>query len=138
MNNYHGLILAAPRLTPVLDPFFRPAVLANRGFRRLARESQQAVPVKLALEQADGSTFHFQTEILPAGHPLAGGNFSYLERFVKCRLWSRGAFRIHFHGPQAHGEALQKFYREKPTGKFDSEIIGNRIYNRPIEMVVCQ
>ncbi len=35
MNN-NGLTLVPPRLTPVLDPFCRPAALANRHFREQA------------------------------------------------------------------------------------------------------
>lgn len=135
MNN-NGLQLAAPRVVPVLDPAFRPAVLANRAFREQAGSAKGATPVELALEQADGSVFRFKTVELPDGHPRAAGNFTHLERMVKFLLWSRGGFRIYFNGPKALGDALQKYYRETPTGKFDSEIIGSRIYDRPIE-VVC-
>ncbi len=136
MNNNNGLNLIAPRITPALDAAFRPAVLANRKFRELARSSKVAVPVELALEQADGSVFCFKAEVLPEGHPQAPGNFVYIERMVKFLLWSRGGFRIYFNGPKALGERLQKYYRETPNGKFDSDIIGSRIYDRPIEVVI--
>ena len=55
MNVNNGLVLVPPRVTPVLDPWFRPAVLANRVFRQQARTNGKPVPVRLALEQADGS-----------------------------------------------------------------------------------
>jgi predicted NBD/HSP70 family sugar kinase len=138
MNNNHGLPLIAPRVTPILDPAFRPAVLANRAFRELARATPGAVPVELALEQADGSVFRFQAVVLPEGHAQAAGNIVYIERMVKFLLWSRGGFRIYFNGPKSLGEALQKHYRETPTGKFDSEIIGSRIYDRPIEVLITK
>src|SRR5581483_11381764 len=136
MNHNDGLNLIVPRITPVLDAAFRPAVLANRAFREQARASQGAVPVELALEQADGSVFRFKTGVLPQGHSHAAGNFIYIERMVKFLLWSRGGFRIYFNGPKALGQSLQKYYRETPTGKFDSDIIGSRIYDRPIEVVI--
>ena len=136
MNDNNGLTLIAPRLTPALDPFFRPAVLAERAFREQARATGHAVLVELALEQADGSVFHFQMEVFPEGHPQTAGNAACLERKVKFMLWSRGGFRIHFKGPRALGEALQRHYREKATGKFDSEIIGTRIYDHAIEVVI--
>jgi predicted NBD/HSP70 family sugar kinase len=138
MNMNDGLRLIAPRITPVLDPSFRPAVLANRAFRDEVGATNSAVPVRIALEQADGSVFQFQTEVLPAGHPQAGANFIYIERMIKFLLWSRGGFRIYLDGPAAVGERLQKHYKETPTGKFDSEIIGNRIYDRPIEVVLTK
>src|SRR5712664_492339 len=100
MNN-NGLALVAPRITPALDPYFRPAVLANRAFRSLVRSSHNPVPVGLALEQTDGNISHFTSEILPDSHPQAVGNFTYLERILRLLLWSRGGFRIHFEGPPA-------------------------------------
>ena len=99
MTSNHGLPLVAPRLTPVLDPAFRPAVLANRAFRALMAATPGAVPVGLALEQADGSVFRFDLEVLPETHPHAAGNLVYLERLVKFLLWSRGGWRIHVAGP---------------------------------------
>ena len=62
-NLNQGLPLVAPRLVPVLDATFRPAVLANHAFRAAVKSSGQAQPLRLALEQADGSVFHYATEI---------------------------------------------------------------------------
>src|SRR5690349_9827342 len=98
MNVNNGLALVAPRVTPILDPGFRPAILANRSFRKQTGATGGAIPVKLALEQTDGSIFHFATEIFPSEHPGALGNFSYLERLVKALLWSRGGYRFYFDG----------------------------------------
>ena len=106
-------------LPPPLEPGFRPAALANRAFA-----AEASVPVRIALEQADGSVFRFETGALPDGHPQASGNFTHLERMLKFLLWSRGGHRIYFRGPKPLGEALQKYYRESATGKFDSEIVG--------------
>jgi predicted NBD/HSP70 family sugar kinase len=130
-----GLPLVAPRRAPRLDPLFRPAVLATRAFRRDVEASSRPVPVRLALEQADGSVFEFATSVLPAGHPRAAGNAVHLERFVKLLLWSRGGFRIHFDGPADLAASLADHYARIPTGQFDSEIIGRRIYDHPIEIV---
>jgi predicted NBD/HSP70 family sugar kinase len=125
-----------PKLPPVLDPGFLPAVLHNRAFREAARATGAAVPVRLALEQADGSIFHHETEVLPAGHPLAATeNFRHVERLVKFLLWARGGWRIHLDGPATLAVELASHYRVNAAGRFDSEIIGERIYDRPIEVV---
>jgi len=50
----HGLNLPPPKVTPVLDPLFRPAVLANRRFQNVVARTHDAPPISLALEQADG------------------------------------------------------------------------------------
>jgi|ERR1051326_1122126 predicted NBD/HSP70 family sugar kinase len=134
MNNV-GLPLVAPRITPVLDPSFRPAVLANGAFRELVRSSDSPVSVGLALEQTDGNTSHFGTQILPESHSQAAGNFLYLERILKLLLWSRGGFRIHFQGPANLAAKLADHYRESPTGKFDSNIVAERMFDHPLEVV---
>jgi predicted NBD/HSP70 family sugar kinase len=133
-----GLILVAPRITPVLDPAFRPPVLANRAFRERVRASGAPVPVAVALEQADGSMFRLATAVLPAEHPEAAGNFFYLERWLKFLLWSRGGWRIHFAGPAELAAALERHYRESATGRFDAEMMGARIYERPFTVAPCR
>ncbi|MEO8427079.1 MAG: ROK family protein, partial [Verrucomicrobiota bacterium] len=126
--------LVAPRIVPPLDPSFRPAALANRKFLADALATGNSVSVKLALEQADESVFHFDTRTFPEGHPQAANNFVCLERIVKFLLWSRGGFKIHFSGPTALCEQLQRHFREKPTGVFDAAIMGERIYEKPFEI----
>jgi predicted NBD/HSP70 family sugar kinase len=134
MDN-QGLPLPAPRRVPPLDPQFRPAVLANRAFRRDVEATAKPVPVGLALEQSDGSVFRFPTAVLPGGHPREAANAVYLERLVKFLLWSRGGFRVHVDGPPSLAASLAGHYARTPTGQFDSEIIGRKIYDRPIEVV---
>src|SRR4051794_25612378 len=124
-----GLLLPAPAVAPKLDPHFRPALLACRAFRERATAGGGAVPARFALEQADGSVFHFATELCAEGGPGAAGNFTHLERLVKFALWSRGGFRIYLDGPPGLAEKLAAHYRETPTGRFDSEIVGERIYD---------
>ena len=130
-----GLDLVAPRIAPVLDSQFRPAILANRAFRQHVRAVSDPVPVRLALEQADGAISHFQTEIFPGNHPKAAGNYRYLERLVKFLLWARGGFRIYFAGPAALAGRLQRDFQETATGRFDSNLVGERVYGHPIEVV---
>src|SRR4051812_43571909 len=95
MNSNNALALPAPRVTPVLDPGFRPAVLATNAFATAVEATGAAVPVRLALEQTDGSVFHFDTRVLPASHPQVAANVPHVERLVKFLLWSRGGWRIY-------------------------------------------
>jgi predicted NBD/HSP70 family sugar kinase len=138
MNENNGLPLVTPRVMPALDAAFRPAVLANRAFRERARATGNAVTVRLGLEQTDGNVSHFTTPILPDNHPQAAGNFTYLERIAKFLLWSRGGFRIHFDGPAVLAAQLAAHYRETATGKFDSGIVAEGMFDHPIEVVHTQ
>lgn len=135
MNLNQGLPLVAPRIQPVLDPGFRPPVLAARAFRRSLQDSGQSAPLGLAIEQADGSVFHFRTEICREGGRAGEGNFTHVERIVKLLLWAWGGWRIHVQGSPALAAQLQKHFRETTAGRFDSNIIGEKIFDHAIEVV---
>jgi predicted NBD/HSP70 family sugar kinase len=135
MKSNQGLPLPVPQITPALDSEFRPAALAVRAFRKAVKASRRATPLRMALEQADGSIFHYNTEIFEPSAPGAEGNFTYVERLVKFLLWSRGGWRIHFDGPELLAAQLQQHFRETATGRFDSTLIGEKIYDRPIEVM---
>src|SRR4026207_1137310 len=117
MDTSQGLPLVAPRVVPVLDPRVRPAVLAVRAYRELVDAAPGAIPVRLALAQADGSVFRFDTRVLPESHPQASGDFTVLERLVQFLLWSRGGWRIYVDGPTSLAAQLATHYRETATGK---------------------
>jgi len=135
VNENRGLPLIAPGVAPVLDPQFRPAVLANRAFRAEVRRAGKPLPVRLALEQTDGSVYHFATEIFPETVPGAAGNAIYLERILKFLLWSRGGWRIYFDGPARLAAKLTAHYRDDSTGKFDSSMVGEKMFDHPINVV---
>ena len=130
-----GLALVAPRVTPVLDPAFRPAVLSARAFRGLVGATPGAVPVRLAIEQADGSVFRFDIDVLPDTHPQAAVNTRYVERFVKFLLWSRGGWRIYLAGPAALARGLAAHYMDTAPGRFDAHLVGERMFDHPLEIV---
>ena len=135
MNTNDGLPLVAPGITPLLDPAFRPAVLATRAFKALVAASGTAMPIGLAIEQADGSVFRFSLKVLPDTHPQAAANVRYVERFVKFLLWSRGGWRLHVAGPAALARSLASHYAETPTGRFDAHLVGERMFDHPLEVV---
>jgi predicted NBD/HSP70 family sugar kinase len=132
MNFQSGLPLLAPKVPAPFDPAFRPIALANRAF---LSEIGAGTPIAFGVEQADGSLFHYRTTIAPAGHRLAAGNFAFVERLAKFLLWSRGGFRVHFEGPRDLAEQLAVYYNATATGKFDAQIMGERIYEKPFEIV---
>jgi predicted NBD/HSP70 family sugar kinase len=135
METNRGLPLVAPRVTPILDPGFRPAVLAVRAYQTLVDATPGAVPVRLALEQADGTVFRFDLRLLPGAHPRAAANFVFLERLVKFLLWSRGGWRIYVDGPASLSSQLAAHYRDTATGKFDAQLVAERMFDHPLEVV---
>jgi predicted NBD/HSP70 family sugar kinase len=130
-----ALPLVAPGVTPVLDPQFRPAVVARRAFEQRAAASGRPVAARLALEQEDGSVSRFTTQLMPGDDPGAAANFAMLERLIKLVLWTRGGFRIHLDAPSDLVERVRGHFRDSPTGRFDSHIVGERTYGHAIEVV---
>jgi predicted NBD/HSP70 family sugar kinase len=138
MNTISVLPLPQPRVRPVLDPDFRPAVLAAAAFADLVKSTGAGVPVRLALEQSDGSVFRFDTAVLPESHPMASANGMYLERLVKFLLWSRGGWRIYVDGPAALADALAAHYADTAAGRFDADFVGARVFDHPIEVLAVR
>jgi predicted NBD/HSP70 family sugar kinase len=130
-----SLLLVAPGVTPALDAGFRPAVLATRAFHSLVAATSGGVPLRIAIEQADGSVFHFETRVLPESHPQASANAIFLERLVKFLLWSRGGWRIYVDGPESLAMGLAAHYRDTATGKFDAHLVGERMFDHSLEVV---
>ena len=135
MSIANQLPLVAPRVIPVLDPGFRPAVLAVRAFRSLVHGTGSSVPVRIALEQTDGSVFHFETQVLPESHPQASANVAYVERFVKFLLWARGGWRIYVDGPESLAAGLTSHYSQTEAGRFDAHFVGELVFDHQLEVV---
>ncbi len=135
MSGNHGLRLAKPRTQPVLDAQFRPAVLTNRRYRERISDSPDTASVSIALERQDGLISRYDTRVFNEGHDGSAGNFRYIERLIKFLLWARGGYRIHFAGPESLYKQVQRHYVSSPTGTFDAEIMGNRIYEKPFDVI---
>jgi predicted NBD/HSP70 family sugar kinase len=135
MNQNNGLALPVPGIVPVLDPWFRPAILANRAFQQGVRSAGCPVIIRLGLEQTAGSISHFSTTVFPEEHPQSKGNYTYVERLVKALLWSRGGYRLFFDGPAILADQLRNRWQSITAGKFDSHLVGERIFDHPLEII---
>ena len=123
--------LIAPAITPSLDPDFRPAALAWRAFAALIADNPH--PVRIAIEQGDGSIYVFERNI--SSHDIAV-NLRFLERELKFLLWAVGGFRIHIDAPENLVALLRNYiYRYDANRLFDMEVMGPTIYGRPCEIV---
>ena len=126
--------LIVPEVKPVLDPEFRPAALAWRAFaRRIAGRSE---PVRIAVEQGNGSIYVFERAIARDTSSAATAvNLRFLEREVKSLLWAVGGFRLHIEAPELLVGMLRDYvYRYSATRLFDMDVMGSTIYGRPFEI----
>ncbi|MDE0819814.1 MAG: ROK family protein [Opitutales bacterium] len=124
-----------PTFQAPLDPEFQPAILWRRKFKEMVEASGDPAPCNIALEQADGSIFHHETRLLPASHPEVESNFRHVERLIKFLLWSRGGWRVHLSGPIGLAARLHSHFQDTATGRFDSNLIGEKVYGQAIEVL---
>jgi len=129
--------LIEPRLTPPLDPGFRPAALANHAFRREVEESGAGVRLLIGLERTGGSLSRYETRVFAEDHPRAAANLTYVERLVKFLLWQRGGWKVYVGGPRSVGEYIRRAYAPDGPRAFDCRFMGELVYDRPFTVVVC-
>ena len=127
--------LITPRHIPVLDPDFRPAVLANRGFQAEVAASGAAVPLLIAVERDRGRISRFDTKVFAASHPRAAANYFYVERLVKFLLWQFGGWKVTIHGPEELVHYLQACYCDTGIRSFDAEFWGDQTYEKEMQIV---
>jgi predicted NBD/HSP70 family sugar kinase len=124
-----------PKISPSLDPSFRPAVLFNRSFSK--KTAKNGARLLLGLERSDGELSRFETLVLPPGHLDFASNFEYVERILKFLLWQRGGFRVYVGGPREIGEYIREQYSADGRRGFDFHFMGDQVYERAFEVVIC-
>jgi predicted NBD/HSP70 family sugar kinase len=126
---------AMPGCVPPLDDAFRPAALFNRYFRDGV--AQDGVPLLIGLERGEEGFSRFETRVFPEGHPQFGANLLYVERLLKFLLWARGGYRVYIGGPRPVGEHIRRFYSQAGARAFDHDFMGEQVYLKPFEVVIC-
>jgi len=127
MKNWFPLI--EPRHVPVLDPGFRPPVLANRAFQQKA-EAAGGRSVCIAIERDRGAVSRYETTVLPPDHPESAANYYYVERLVKFLLWQWGGWKVIVGGSPELGRFLAHAYSREGTRAFDAELWGDQVYQQ--------
>lgn len=131
-----GFQLIPPRITPPLDPGFRPAILANNAFKQ--RIVGVGVPMVIGLEREAGKVSRFETLVFPDNHPQAEANFNFVERLVKFLLWQRGGYRVFIGGSNRIGNHIRQVYSDSGKRRFDIHFMGDQVYEKPFSVEICQ
>lgn len=126
--------LVVPQIKPILDPEFRPAALAWRAFAQSI--AGKSLPIRIAIEQGNGSTYIFNRAISNDTRSVAtAANLRFLEREVKFLLWAVGGFRVHVDAPETLVGLLRDYvYRYDANRLFDTDVMGPIIYGQPFEI----
>ncbi len=124
-----------PMVKPELDPGFVPAVLWNRAYRQAVAESGKGRKIVIALNRPNGTCSTYPAEVFPHEDEYAELNIKYVERIVKFLLWMKGGYRVVIAGCEGIAKDLAKIYTADGKRAFDYEIMGERIYGHPFEVV---
>ncbi len=112
-------------------------MLANRQFQQEVAQSGAGVPLIIALERADGVVSRYGTVVYAGDHPNAAANLPYVERVVKFLLWQRGGWKVYIGGSAQVGEHIRAVYSAGGERAFDYEFMGEKVYEHPFTVVVC-
>ncbi|HVR32430.1 MAG TPA: ROK family protein [Acidimicrobiia bacterium] len=112
------------QFVPPLDPDHRPAIVFNRAFMSGVLESSSDSRLQIAMMKPDGSVTVHETSVYHPDHPRHGENLFYAERFLKTRLWQRGASRVLVAGPPDVVEHLVGTYSPEGARAFDAGFMG--------------
>ena len=128
-------IQVKPAIRPELDPAFVPAVLWNRAYRQAVKASGRAVDVTIALYRPNGTVSTLPTAIFPHEGEYKALNVRYIERLVKFLLWMKGGYKVLIAGCAPLADDIRAIYSPKGARSFDYDMMGDRIYGRPFEVV---
>lgn len=116
------------KMSPILDVEFVPAILWNRAYEQDARERSESVTIGLLRD--DKVVVRRTVKVLPD----VERSFLYVERMLKGMLWAIGGNRVLFAGPDVLFERLSNHYANSAIGRFDSEIIGEKIFHHALKL----
>lgn len=131
-------INAVPKFKPELDPGYMPAVLWNKEYREAVAASGKGQDIIIALERTDGTVSTFETAIFPHKAEYRDINIKYVERLIKFLLWMKGGYKIVIAGCENLADDIAQIYSASGKRAFDNELIGVKVYGRPLEIVSCQ
>ena len=124
-------------IKPELDQDFVPAVLWNKAYRGLVRESGAGVEGAIALIRPDETCSVFRTEILPLTEKNEPLTLRYLERILKLLLWQRGGCKVLIAGCDPLVGELAVIYSAAGARAFDHDFFGAKVYRSSLQIHTC-
>ena len=124
-------------MVPELDKGFLPAVLWHRAYEKLCGADSGSRDVVIGLGRLDGTMFHYRMKVLSDTAENAALNLKAVERVIKFLLWQKGGCTIYVAGAPEIGAELAKIYAEGGAREFDWDLVGRKMFDKPIEVISC-
>ena len=125
-----------PKILPPLDNEFSPAVLWNRNYLEVVRNSKDENSISIAVERDKDSVMVYHTQIFSDKSRFELANYYYIEQLVKTLLWIYGGHKIYIGGSKKIGEYIKKTYSSVGKRSFDINIM-SKIFEEPFIVEIC-
>ncbi len=129
------MLTVSPKIRPILDPDFVPAVLWNREYQKLVAADRKSQTIHIAVSRLDGTRFIWTLKVLPHTGKNVALNQLYVERLVKFYLWMKGGCTITVYGHPKLAAWLGRVYSKTGLRKFDWDFVGRRMFGQQIQVV---
>lgn len=126
-------VYVIPKIMPILDPAFRPAILENRAFTRDVELNGECIPIKIAIERENNQIYVLEAKVFSEESELEENNNRFIERLIKTILWIKGGFKITIGGSKKIGDFVKKTYSIGGLRAFDA-LFMSRVYEKDFEV----
>ena len=124
------MIQTTPLCKPQLDPDFIPAALWNREYLKLAAEAPNSRKIRIGVDRPEGTTWIYETTLLPESVDACADTFKYCERTVKFLLWAWGGSSVRISNAADVVEQLQAVYSADGKRAFDYDFMGTTCFDQ--------
>ncbi|MDQ8193785.1 hypothetical protein QEH59_05085 [Coraliomargarita sp. SDUM461004] len=124
------MIKITPRCKPPLDPEFLPAVLWNHAYLKAALAAPDCRKIRIAIDRPEGTTWVYDTTLLPASADNQNDTLKYCERIVKFLLWAWGGSQVRISNAPDVVEQLRTIYSAQGARAFDYDFMGKTCFDQ--------
>tara|TARA_B110001469_G_scaffold62730_1_gene60205 strand:- start:21365 stop:21850 length:486 start_codon:yes stop_codon:yes gene_type:complete len=124
------MIQTTPLCKPQLDPELIPAALWNREYLKAAADALNSRAIRIGVDHPEGTTWIYETTLLPESAEAAADTFKYCERTVKFLLWAWGGSKVRISNAPDVVEQLQVVYAADGKRAFDYDFMGKTCFDQ--------
>lgn len=126
------------KVSPALDKEFLPASLWHQAYDKMCAADECRREIVIGLGRPDGTMFRYEMTVLSSSSETEALTLKAVERVVKFLLWQKGGAIIYIGGAAEIGNALQKIYVKDGERSFDNDLIGKKVFDHDLEVIICE
>jgi len=131
------ILFCKPKVTPPLDPGFRPVVLAKRAYKEATKDCKDKL--EFALPRSDGCA-RLCIKVFPEDSPEAEASIVMAGVMIQELIWQRGAKELQLAGPKKLCETLKAAFSLGGQYEFEAQVMpkANGTADKPFEVKIVE